>query len=122
VARSAYERQKRLEEGKELIVGVNCYTGENELEVTTTRLVAHPYDPKRREEAEERQIANLRAVKEKRDNKEVTRLLKELKTAAQKEEENLIPYFLNCVKAYVTLQEMCDVLREVFGEYQPAAI
>jgi methylmalonyl-CoA mutase N-terminal domain/subunit len=52
----------------------------------------------------------------------VTRLLKELKTAAQKEEENLIPYFLNCVKAYVTLQEMCDVLREVFGEYQPAAI
>ncbi|MGC8810392.1 MAG: methylmalonyl-CoA mutase family protein, partial [bacterium] len=122
VARSAYERQKRLEEGKELIVGVNCYTGENELEVTTTRLVAHPYDPKRREEAEERQIANLRAVKDKRDNKEVARLLKELKTAAQKEEENLIPYFLNCVKAYVTLQEMCDVLREVFGEYQPAAI
>ncbi|MGB9699342.1 MAG: methylmalonyl-CoA mutase family protein, partial [Thermodesulfobacteriota bacterium] len=85
VARSAYERQKRLEEGKELIVGVNCYTGENELEVTTTRLVAHPYDPKRREEAEERQIANLRAVKDKRDNKEVARLLKELKTAAQKE-------------------------------------
>lgn len=122
VARSAYERQKRLEEGKELIVGVNCYTGENELEVTTTRLVAHPYDPQRREEAEERQIANLKAVKEKRDNKEVARLLKELKAAAQKEEENLLPYFLNCVKAYVTLQEMCDVLREVFGEYKPAAI
>lgn len=122
VARSAYERQKRLEEGKELIVGVNCYTGENELEVTTTRLVAHPYDPKRREEAEEKQIANLKALKEKRDNKEVARLLKELKSAAQKEEENLIPYFLHCVKVYVTLQEMCDVLREVFGEYQPAAI
>lgn len=122
VARSAYERQKRLEEGRELIVGVNCYTGENELEVTTTRLVAHPYDPQRREEAEERQIANLKAVKEKRDNKEVGRLLKELKGAAQKEEENLLPYFLNCMKAYVTLQEMCDVLREVFGEYQPAAI
>lgn len=122
IARSAYERQKRLEEGKELIVGVNCYTGENELEVTTTRLVPHPYDAKRREEAEERQIANLKAVKEKRDNKEVARLLKELKAAAQKEEENLLPYFLNCVKAYVTLQEMCDVLREVFGEYKPAVL
>jgi len=36
VAKSAYERQKRLEEGKELIVGVNCYRGENELEVATT--------------------------------------------------------------------------------------
>jgi len=35
---------------------------------------------------------------------------------------NLIPHFLECVKAYVTLQEMCDVLREVFGEYRPATI
>lgn len=122
VARSAYERQKRLEEGKELIVGVNCYVGENELEVTTTRLVAHPYDPQRREEAEARQIAHLKEVKAKRDNKEVSQLLKELKAAAQKEEENLIPYFLKCVKAYATLQEMCDVLREVFGEYKPATI
>jgi len=122
VARSAYERQKRIEEGKELIIGVNCFLGESELEVTTARLVAHPYDPDRREEAERRQIAHLREVKSRRDSKEVSRLLKELKGAAQKEEANLIPHFLECVKAYATLQEMCDVLREVFGEYQPATI
>jgi len=122
VAKSAYERQKRLEEGKELIVGVNCYVGEHELEVTTTRLVAHPYDPQRREEAERLQINHLKEIKEKRDGKEVTRLLKELKAAAQKEEVNLIPHFLACVKAYATLQEICDVLREVFGEYKPATI
>jgi methylmalonyl-CoA mutase N-terminal domain/subunit len=122
VARSAYERQKRLEEGKDLIVGVNCYTGEGELEVQTTRLVPHPYDPERRENAERRQVENLREVKRIRDNREVARLLKELKQKAAKEEINLIPHFIECVKAYVTLQEICDVLREVFGEYRAAAL
>jgi methylmalonyl-CoA mutase N-terminal domain/subunit len=122
VARSAYERQKKLEEGKELIVGVNCFVGEGELEVNTTRLVAHPYDPNRREEAERRQVANLREVKGRRDHREVGRLLKGLREAARKEEENLFPHFIACVKAYVTVQEMCDVLREIFGEYRAAAL
>jgi methylmalonyl-CoA mutase N-terminal domain/subunit len=122
VAKSAYERQKKVEEGKEFIVGVNCFLGESELEVSTTRLVPHPYDPNRRDEAELLQVNHLKEVKERRDNKEVARLLKELKLAAQKEEVNLIPHFLECVKAYATLQEMCDVLREVFGEYRPVAI
>jgi methylmalonyl-CoA mutase N-terminal domain/subunit len=122
VAKSAYERQKRLEEGKELIVGVNCYVGENELDVSTTRLVPHPYDPQRRDEAERLQLEHLKEVKGRRDNKEVASLLKELKDAARKEEVNLFSHLLPCVKAYATLQEMCDVLREVFGEYKPAAI
>ncbi len=122
VAKSAYERQKKVEDGKELIVGVNCYVGENELEVNTTRLVPHPYDPNRREEAERVQITHLNEVKAKRDGKEVARLLKELKAAAQKEEVNLFPPILACVKAYATLQEMCDVLREVFGEYRPSTL
>jgi len=122
VARSAYERQKRLEEGRDLIVGVNCFTGDEELEVTTTRLVPHPYDPDRRENAERRQVENLAEVKRVRDNKEVARLLKELKQTATKGEVNLIPHFIECVKAYATLQEMCDVLRQVFGEYRAAAL
>ena len=122
VAKSAYDRQKKLEEGKELIVGVNCFLGESELDVSTTRLVAHPYDPQRRDEAERVQITHLKEIKEKRDHKAVGLLLKELKVAAQKEEVNLIPHLLECVKAYATLQEMCDVLREVFGEYRPAAL
>jgi len=122
IARSAYERQKRLEEGKDLIVGINCYTGEGELEVQTTRLVPHPYDPERRENAERRQVENLREVKRIRDNREVARLLKELNRTAAKEEINLIPPLIECVKAYATLQEICDVLREVFGEYRAAAL
>ncbi|MCJ7785432.1 MAG: methylmalonyl-CoA mutase family protein, partial [Desulfobacterales bacterium] len=122
IARSAHERQKRIEEGRDLIVGVNCFTGEQELEVTTTRLVPHPYDPQKRERAEEEQVASVKEVKRSRDNREVARLLGELKEAAKKEDENLIPKFIECAKAYVTEQEMCDVLREVFGEYKPAAI
>jgi methylmalonyl-CoA mutase N-terminal domain/subunit len=122
VARSAYERQKRLEEGKDLIVGINSFTGDQELEVTTTRLVPHPYDPERRENAERRQLENLREVKSVRDNKEVARLLNELKREAAQAEVNLIPRFIECVKAYATVQEICDVLREVFGEYQAAVL
>lgn len=122
VARSAYERHKRLEEGKDLIIGLNCFTGEGELDVTTTRLVPHPYDPERREDAERGQLANLKEVKRTRDNREVTRLLRELKQAAGKEETNLIPNFVECVKAYATIQEICDVLREVFGEYQSVSL
>lgn len=118
VGRSAYERQKRIERGEDLIVGVNCFTDESEIEVMVSRMVPHPYDPKKREEAEERQIANLREVRRTRDNKTVTRLLNELKDAARKEEVNLFPLFVECARAYVTEGEMCDVLREVFGEFE----
>lgn len=119
IAKSAHERQKRIERGEDLMVGVNCYTSEHELEVQTTRLVPHPYDPLKREQAEERQIKALTELKRGRDGKAVARLLAQLKEMAKKDDENLIPHFVECVKAYATLQEMCDVLREVFGEYQP---
>jgi len=122
VARSAYERQRRIETGEDLVVGVNCAIGEGELEVIPPRMVPHPYDPVKREQAEEKQIANLKEVKRTRDNREVARLLRELEEAAKKEEENLIPHFIECAKAYVTEQEMCDVLREIFGEYEAVAI
>ena len=44
--------------------------------------------------------------------------MQDLKTLAEKEEENLIPHLIECAKAYVTEGEVCNVLREVFGEYQ----
>ncbi len=122
IARSTHERQKRIETGEELLVGINCFLGEDELEVETTRLVPHPYDPNRRERAEEKQIKDLTALKKSRDNRKVAQLLRELKEKARKEDENLIPYFVECAKAYVSVQEMCDVLREVFGEYQPVSL
>ena len=122
VARSAYERQRRIERGDELIVGVNCFLGENEMEVTTTREVPHPYDPTRREAAETLQIQNLQEVRRLRDRAAVAAALKKVKEVAQREEANLMPPILEAVEAYATVGEICDVLREIFGEYQPVAL
>ena len=117
IARSAYQQQKEIETGERIIVGVNKFTGPDELEVSTTRLVPHPYDPAKRVEAEEKQIANLTQVKKDRDNQAVEASLKRLKEAARDESENTIPPILESVKLYTTLGEMCNVLRDVFGEY-----
>jgi Methylmalonyl-CoA mutase, N-terminal domain/subunit len=122
LARSAYERQKSIESGEELKVGVNCFVGESEIGVEVERSVPYPYDAEKREEAEERQIRNLAEVRSSRDNHAVAQLLKELEQKARKEEENLIPHFIECAKAYATEQEMCDALREVFGEYEPVSL
>lgn len=122
VAKSAYEHQKKINDGDLLIVGVNCFTGENELEVQTTRLVPHPYDPEKRSRAEEHQIASLKEVKRNRDKAKVASLLQDLKQKANKAEENLVPHLMECAKAYISLQEVCDVFRDVFGEYDPPSI
>jgi methylmalonyl-CoA mutase N-terminal domain/subunit len=52
----------------------------------------------------------------------VKRLIKELKQKAQKGDENLIPHLMECAKAYTTVQEVCDVFRDVFGEYEAPSI
>jgi len=118
IARSAYQFQSEVETKERVIVGVNRFTGEHELEVTTTRLVEHPYDPVKRAEAEEKQIANLAKVRRERDNEKVQACLKRLGEAARDEDVNLIPPILEAVKAYASIGEMCGVLRGVFGEYR----
>ncbi|MDY6918330.1 MAG: methylmalonyl-CoA mutase family protein [Chloroflexota bacterium] len=122
MAKSAYEKQHRIETRQDLIVGVNCAISEEELEIIPPTMVANPYDPMKREQAEAKQIANLKEVKRTRDNREVARLLQELEQKAKNTDENLIPHFIECNKAYVTEQEMCDVLRGVFGEFEPPSL
>jgi len=117
IARNAYEQHKELEKGTKVVVGVNKYTEEDELEVTTKRVVPHPYDPKKREEAEGKQIAKLNQLRKERDNRKVEALLRQVHEAAADDKVNLIPVFLDAVKAYATIGEICAVLREVFGEY-----
>jgi methylmalonyl-CoA mutase N-terminal domain/subunit len=122
VAKSAYEYQKKVANGDIMKVGVNCFTGENELEVETTRLVPHPYDPDKRMKAEESQIASLKEVKRTRDNNLVKNLLLGLEQKAKKEDEYLADHLIDCAKAYITIQEVCDVFRNVFGEYEAPSI
>jgi methylmalonyl-CoA mutase N-terminal domain/subunit len=63
------------------------------------------------------QIARLKDLKKTRDQQRARAALEALRQAA-KGEENLMPYFIEAVKVYATLGEICGVLREVFGEYQ----
>ncbi len=119
VARSAYRFHKEVETGERVIVGINRFTGDSELEVTTSRLAPHPYDPQKRADAEERQLASLAEVKRQRDTAAVQSSLTALRAAAAVDSENLVPLFVDCVKTYATIGEMCNVLRDVFGEWQP---
>ncbi|MBI2908216.1 MAG: methylmalonyl-CoA mutase [Chloroflexi bacterium] len=118
IAKSAYQFQKEVEAGERVIVGLNKFTGENELEVTVHRSVPHPYDPQKRASAEERQIANLAKVKRERDSQRVGAALRKVRDEARDEKTNLMPPILEAVKEYATVGEISGVLKEVFGEYE----
>lgn len=119
IARSAYEFQKAVEVGDRMIVGVNCFTGEHEIEVMPRRMMAHPYDEKRKATAEERQLSRLKQLKKDRENTEVQASLKDIEAAAKDESSNIMPPIVKAVKSYATVGEICEVLRQVWGEYRP---
>ncbi|MGI9590662.1 MAG: methylmalonyl-CoA mutase family protein, partial [Myxococcota bacterium] len=119
VAQSAYEQQKRVESQEDFVVGVNCFTGENELELSLDRASEELYDPDHLRSAEERQLAKLAALKRERSEGAVSRALAELEQSAKDPEVNVMPTLIECVKSEATLQEICDVMREVFGEAEP---
>jgi methylmalonyl-CoA mutase N-terminal domain/subunit len=117
LAQSAYEYQKKLEAGEEIIVGVNAFTGEQELEVIPARLVPYPYDPAKQIKAEEMQVKKLAGIRQQRDSHQVATALSRLREAANDEKVNLMPVTIEAVKTYATIGEICGVLREIFGEY-----
>jgi methylmalonyl-CoA mutase N-terminal domain/subunit len=108
IQRSAYEKQKAIDEGELTVVGVNKYQIEEEISVEILRID---------EEIVRRQIERLKKFRESRDRSKVEKALDDLRKAAEKEDENLMPYILEAVKARATLGEMTQALREVFGEY-----
>jgi methylmalonyl-CoA mutase N-terminal domain/subunit len=122
IARSAHEFQKDVESGKRKIVGVNCFTDENEIEVLPQRTAGHPYDPEKRVTAEIRQIADLDKVKKERDNETVEGCLKRLEEAAEDDAVNLVLPVKEAVEAYASVGEICSTLRNVFGTYKAPGI
>ena len=112
IANSAYKYQREVDMKKRIIVGVNEYTTEEHEEVPLLRI-----DPK----VEEEQIARLQKVKRERDNQKVRQILQKLHDEAEKN-VNLMPTIIEAVKAYATLGEICDVLREVYGVYKEMII
>ncbi|MCH7495227.1 MAG: methylmalonyl-CoA mutase, partial [Candidatus Marinimicrobia bacterium] len=109
IARSAYEYQKAVEEGAKLIVGVNAFESEQEIEPETFEI-----NP----DVLEKQMEKLELLKKERDSAGVERALSGLSRAAETA-ENTMPEILNCVKSKATLGEISDAMRKVFGEYKP---
>jgi methylmalonyl-CoA mutase N-terminal domain/subunit len=110
IQEAAYQYQRQVENGERVIVGVNRYQVDEPPPTNLLRV-----DPAVQEE----QIRKLAAVRARRDQAAVDRSLAALKTAAAGT-ANLMEPILDAVKAYATLQEICDVLRSVFGEYHPS--
>jgi methylmalonyl-CoA mutase N-terminal domain/subunit len=104
---SAYSYQKEIEAEKKIIVGVNKFKTEEEPKKDILKL-----DEKVANQQKER-VSQLR---EDRDQAKVEKALKALKDTAETD-QNLMPKIVDAVKAYATLGEVCDVMREVFGEY-----
>jgi methylmalonyl-CoA mutase N-terminal domain/subunit len=75
-------------------------------------------DPK----VEKKLVARLKQIKMHRNRVNMEETLNKLRRAAEQENVNLMPFILQAVKEYATLGEICDTLREVFGEYKPPSI
>ena len=106
----AFERQREIEEGERIIVGVNEYQVEDDEPQMDLEEVT--------EEEERQQRERLAGVKEERDDEAVEDALAAVRDTARGD-GNLMPPIVRAVKAYATVGEICNVLRDEFGEYQP---
>jgi len=111
IADASYRYQVSVDRKEKIIVGVNDFTGEES-----------PIDILRIDESvRAQQVEQLRKLRSERSSEEVARQLAALRKAAQGT-ENLMPHIYAAVKAYATLGEICDSLREVFGTHEEASI
>ncbi len=104
----AIRRQREFENGERVSIGVNKYRTESKLPYGAFRI-----DPG----AEARQVERLNQIKKERNQKTVRETLEHVREVA-KGEGNIVPPVLEAVRAYATIGEICDVLRELFGEYR----
>ncbi len=108
IADAAYTFQREVDERKRTMVGVNKYVIDEDI----------PVDIYQTDDTlEEQQLARTNKVKNNRDAKRVKESLEKLGEACSSN-ENVMPRLIDCASIYVTLQEMCDVFREVFGTYR----
>src|SRR3990170_2431382 len=112
IAEASYRYQREIDTRERVIVGVNEYVLDEPLAIPILEM-----DP----QGEQRQVERLRRPRRERDNREATRCLKALQQACRGQ-DNVMPYLLDAVNAYCTLQECCDVMRDVFGEYKEDSV
>ncbi|MBI4416704.1 MAG: methylmalonyl-CoA mutase, partial [Euryarchaeota archaeon] len=109
IAESAYRYQREVEARQRLVVGVNAFSEGESLAVDILRVPPN---------LERKQIARVRAVRRRRNAAKAKNGLKRLRKAAEGD-DNLFPSVLAAVKAYATLGEIGDALRDVFGVHAP---
>lgn len=112
IAEASARYQRELEERKRYMVNVNVYEPQDEQDVET-----HAIPP----EVSQRQIERVKELKQRRDNDLVQKRLEELKEACRGTENTMYPV-LECVRAYATVQEICDAMKEVFGDYRETPV
>jgi methylmalonyl-CoA mutase N-terminal domain/subunit len=112
IADASFRYQHEVEQRQRIVVGVNRYQLEDEPEVEILRI-----DP----ELEEKQVARVQALRDRRDSARVEQALARIKSAASNR-ENLMPPLLEASRAYATLGEMCDALREVWGMWRETPV
>ncbi|RJR20947.1 MAG: methylmalonyl-CoA mutase [Nitrospiraceae bacterium] len=108
IENSAYAYQQEIERGERIIVGVNEFKIDEQSKPPLLRV-----DPA----VEKAQLQALKELRAKRDNKKVAEAIEGLSRSAR-DSSNLMPVILAAVKTYATLGEICQVLREEFGEYR----
>ncbi len=113
IAATSYRRQIRLEEGKEIMVGVNKHNEEGEEPINILRIS---------KKAQKNQLDRLNEVKSSRDEEKVRKTLEDLETAMRKEDVNTMPFILRAVEEYATLEEISNVGRKVFGNWKEPVI
>jgi len=113
IAEASYRYQSEVESGKRVIVGVNRYVSGGEEPIEILKI-----DPA----LEQKQIDRLAAVKAGRDASKVESRLAAVKDAASRDGVNLMPPIIEASRDYVTLGEMCDALREVWGVWRETPV
>jgi methylmalonyl-CoA mutase N-terminal domain/subunit len=112
IAESAYRFQQAFERKDKIVVGVNDFVQMDDPPIEILYID---------ESAAGTQLAKLEKLRQTRDHGHVTRALDRLRAAARSA-ENVMPPILDAVRAYATVGEMCDALREVWGEYEEVPI
>ena len=114
IQEAAYRAQQAVEQGEQIVVGVNAFVEEEDVRPQKILRV----DPA----VQEAQVRRLREVRATRDSARVANVLSRLEEAARDPSAPLMPLFIEAVEAYATIGEICGVLRKVFGEYEPAVM
>ena len=113
IAEASFRYQAEVESGKRVVVGVNRYVHEDENPIPILKI-----DPG----LEQKQIDRLAGVRARRDSSRVESRLAALSEAAAKDGVNLMPLIVDAARDYVTLGEMCDALREVWGVWRETPV